>query len=146
MSSINNIVVRAQIGEHINISCYFDPNLINMMNQAGQVAPKLYNKNERLYQLKKRQLNQETTKKYADNNNSNRIFKSANLNTETDESSLITIDGGDEPVSDGKYEIDWYFLDNQGRMNIIRQLIKLFFSLNIIFKLLFSLFHIEVKN
>ena len=128
MSNIKNIVVRAQIGEHINISCYFDPNLIDMMNKAGQVAPKMYNKNERLYQLKKRQLNQETTKKYIDNN-SNKIFNSANLNTETDESvrenSLITLDGGlnDEPVLDGKYEIDWYFLDNQGRMNIIRQLV-----------------------
>ena len=99
-----------------------------MMNQAGQVAPKLYHKNERSYQLKKRQLNQETTKQ--NNKNSNKIFNSANLNTETEESmsenSFITLDGGDEPVLDGKYEIDWYFLDNQGRMNIIRQLINFY--------------------
>lgn len=103
-----NVVVQAQIGQTVNISCYFDPSInffpqnnINEQIASSQFKNKRNNKRTNSYYHKASGTQQQQN-----------VFKSVKF---TD------IDHEDVEPNENKidYEIDWFFLDNQGRMNII---------------------------
>lgn len=89
----NNVVIKAEIGQTVNISCYFD--------NEGQVT----SKRRRSHAFKR-----------SSSGHNRHIFKSVDYSSHNYGS-----DGGDadEQINPNSYEVDWFFLDNQGRMNII---------------------------
>lgn len=95
----NNVVIKAEIGQTVNISCYFDSELFGGQQQQGN------NKRRRSHVFKR-----------SSNGHNRHIFKSVDYSGHTHGSGGSA--NADEQIN--SYEIDWFFLDNQGRMNIIR--------------------------
>ena len=111
-SNRHDIVIKAQIGETVNISCYFDPTMISseQMNRFNRRFKK------KRYVEKLAQSPSEyrtSTSQFPIEN----VFRSMEANTNHQRNTNIDEEAN---LQENSYEIDWFFLDNKGRMNIIR--------------------------
>jgi len=101
-----NQVIYVELGQTVNISCGFDTN-INKRSLADKLNSNIYNREtrKRKHRMHKKSLHQP---------------KSSNLYSESGD--LFNANEYDSTVRDSsflRYELDWYYLDKQGRMNII---------------------------
>ncbi|CAF0910273.1 unnamed protein product [Brachionus calyciflorus] len=112
-------IIYTNIGETINISCVFDSSLFSnsfetdpnvQNNEIVQTIPSFqYN-----YELedenfkKKRKKKRKLKKRYSTNNNNNNNNENFDNYEKTEPFSLVNT-----------YELDWYFLDKKGQLNIV---------------------------
>ncbi len=113
----NNVVISAKIGETVNISCYFDPRLMQQASFSSFKRKRSNYLDQTLYRTTRQP---HVGSDVFDNFKYNDVpiesfplkYEVVNEKIGTDIKQLQS-----PPIS---YEIDWFFLDNQGRMNIIR--------------------------
>ena len=148
-ASNENVVIYAQVGDTVNISCRFDPKLFAMAaaNRRGGSSSVRTNNNDLSYYMYKRKRRSETrshhrrrhdttlyekfvkqhhnkpssvhNKHQVDDHNGDASYQLRPMNDENlnDDDSIDLNEMPQVPLVNN--EIDWYFSDNRGRMNII---------------------------
>jgi hypothetical protein len=102
-----NQIIYVELGQTVNISCGFDSS-VNKRNLADKFSSNFFNRDtrRRRHRMHKKSLH---------------LSKSSNHHY-SESGDLFNANEYDSAVQDNnllRYELDWYYLDKQGRMNII---------------------------